>query len=123
MIEELPNTNKTLEDWRKIYLQRFKDFHDNFSDEIPEEMLNGLNPENHKYKVRGNWFASLRNSLDNAANWKMFPDDFNTEWRNFFKSYDTRMIEGGGKARTTKEDIDTANKLLVRAQEIISNSK
>ncbi len=117
MTEKLQS--KTPEDWKNIYLQRFKDFHDNFSDEIPEEMINGENPENHKYKVRGNWFAGVRNSLDFIASQNLFPEDFNEEWRSFFKAYGKRMTESNENIRTTKEEIDTVNNLLKKAQELL----
>jgi hypothetical protein len=113
---------KTPEDWKSIYLQRFKDYHDNYSDEIPNEIINGENPENHKYKVRGNWFAAVKNSLENAALMKMLPEDFNEECRIFFREYGKRMLEGNEIVRTTKEEIDIVNNLLLKAQQIISNS-
>lgn len=119
-MEEIPKI-KTVEDWKSIYLQRFKDLHDNFSNEIPEEMLNGLNPENHKYKVRGNWFASVKNNFSNAERMNMFPEDFNKEWHEFFAAYSKRMLGSTYKVRTTKEEIDVANNLLKRAQELLIN--
>lgn len=114
---------KTIEDWKRIYLQRFKDFHDNFSDEIPKEIVTGKNEENYKYKVRINWFAAIKNSFQSAALMNIFPEDFNEEYTKFFRTYDERMASDKGRpVRTTKEEIDTANNLLKKAQEIINNS-
>ncbi len=122
---------KTIEEWKELYLQRFKDFHDNFSDEIPEEILHGPNSknfssENYKFKVRGNWFVAVRNNFENAARMKIFPEEFNKEWRSFFKAYGEKMSKSGvweNVTRTTKEDIDTANNFLLKAQEIINLTK
>ncbi|QQR50152.1 hypothetical protein IPF86_03680 [Candidatus Nomurabacteria bacterium] len=121
MIEKL--LGKSHEDWKNHLLKMFKDFHDNFSDEIPEQIVHGDNPKNYKYKVRGNWLAGVRTALQNAALLKMFPEDFNTEWKSFYKAWDQKMKESNSTARTTKEEIDIVNNFLIKAQEIISNLK
>ena len=117
-----PN-KKTVEEWRNIYLQRFQDLHDNWSDEIPEEMIHSDNPVNNRYKVRGNWFATIKSNFENCKTFKIFPEEFNEEWKSFFKTYTLRMMSSKEEVRTTKEEIDAVNKLLIKAQEIISNSK
>lgn len=128
---EKPNLDKiggkSLEEWKETFLKHFKNFHDDYIDEIPDHIVHGNNPENHKYKVRGNWFAAVRNSLDNAAHLNMFPEEFNQEWKNFFIKWGDKKPEtdedeiGVKNILNTKEEIDTVNSFLLKAQEIISN--
>ena len=119
---------KTLEDWRIVYLQRFKDLHDNFSDEIPNEIVHGNNSENYKYKIRGNWFVTVRTCLQNAKLLNFFPKEFNDEWEDFFLTWSQKKPErkndelGTVDTINTKEEIERANDFLIRAQEIISNN-
>ena len=111
----------TIEESKKFYLQKFKELHDDFSDVIPDEMLSGTTRKNpNKYKVRGQWFATVRNHLDNASRLNLFPEEYNKKWRLFFEAYSNRVIEKQNMERTTKEEIDTANSLLIEAQKIIS---
>ncbi len=121
MNEGAPGQQKSKEEWKTQFLNTFKDLHDNFSDEIPVEMISGHKPENHKYKVRGNWFAAVRNNLQFASELQLLPEDFNEEWRTFFRNYANRMLTSREEQRATKEEVDTANDFLIKAQEIISN--
>ena len=120
MLEKEPK--KTLEQWKDLYLKKFKSYHDDYSDEIPKQMLHGDNSANYKYKVRGNWFFAVRSSLQNCEILKMFPEEFNQEWKDFFSNYSKRMIEAKGEGRTTGQDLETANRILLKAQEIIKGS-
>lgn len=116
-------TEKTPEEWRKIFLEDLRGYYDDYSDEIPEKIVNGQDEGVHKYKVRGNWFFAVRETLKSCELIKLFPEDFNTECHEFFKKYTERRIKEKGEHRTTKEELERANEILLKAQEILSNSK
>lgn len=123
MKESKENKVKTLEERKKEYIEYFKTLHDNYSNEIPEEMIDGLDPKNHEYKVRGNWFTAIYNKFQNCESFGLFSEEFNEEWKSFFSKYGERMWSDGGRpVRTTKEEIEKADSLLIKAQEIISKS-
>src|SRR6185436_2482793 len=114
---------KTEAEWKLHFITKLKELHDDYTDEIPQEIMHGGDnvDDFKKYKVRGNWFTAVKHNLENAALKKFFPEDFVKEFTSFFNAYQNRM-SSGKDVRTTKEEIDTANNILIKAQEIISNS-
>ena len=126
MDEKPPIRNK--EENEKLK-QRFLDYSEellnDYSNEIPVEMLSGLKEKDHKYKVRGNWFISIRNWFTNLEMEKIyFPDDFIEEYKTFFKNFQqSHKPINNVEQRTTKEEIDKADDLLRRAQEYVRNTK
>lgn len=89
----------------------------NFLNEIPDELINGSEKENHIYKVRVNWFNGVFNALERAYLMKLLSEDFRKEVHVFFEEF--KESHKKDSDRTTKEEIDKADDLLKRAKEII----
>ena len=69
------------------YLERLRNLRDNYSDEIPEEILSGLSKRK-KYKVRRQWFHAVVGSLWNALRTGQISDpEVQTEAKEFIKHH------------------------------------
>jgi len=111
------NPIKDLEKEKKDYVLKEADrLLNEYSEEIPENLINGMS-ENLFFKVRTNWFGGCFALLDYSDNF--FPSDFNEEWKEFFYTFKKRRENDNDQTRTTKEEIEKANNLLLRAIEYI----
>ena len=102
-----------------MFISHIKSLLNDYSNEMPEEMLNGAKIENHTYKVRTNWFQGVVGCIGEAARKKYLPVTFGEELNTFLEAFKARRIKNTNLIRTTKEEIDTADNLLLRAQEYL----
>ncbi len=82
-----------------------------YSDEIPEEVIHSNNPSN-KFKVRKNWFVELNAALWMAVDyWKFIKKEEATVEIQKFLTYITSE-EFGRKPLTEARDIEWANRVI-----------
>lgn len=118
MVVEGPNkTNKWWErgseEKKKILLERINRFLNDYSDEIPGEVVHSTS-ENINYKVRTGWFATVNVFLETCKEvGEYFPESFTKKVKDFLKSFQERQKES---IYTTPEEIQKANDLLRRAK-------
>jgi hypothetical protein len=85
--------------------------HEEFSDEIPKEILSGHSP-NRAYKVRGNWWAGVIADLDEMRHEEQIPLELSEEIDAFIAHYTSDEFHY--QPLTLKDDIDRANSLIGR---------
>jgi len=83
---------------------------DEWSDKIPEQMLNGSLPsEDKRYKCRKNWFYGVRNVIEHLIKVEAITEipDIVQEFSDYINSE-----EFAQKERTTPEDIQLGNQVI-----------
>ena len=93
------------------YLQKIKHMRYDYSDEIPEKILNGGMYPLPKYKVRINWFHGLIGWLNLGINYNFFDQrKYSQINRNFAFHIQTTTL--CGDRLITRGDINIGNKIL-----------
>jgi len=96
---------------RETILQIFKELRDEYSDEIPPNLVNSVT--NPKSKVRTGFFNNVANAIELALNFNLIKDPKAREAAEAYKNY---VYSGEFHTRqgrlTTQTDIDRANNLL-----------
>ena len=99
------------EDSFPVTLQKMRDL---YSDQIPQEILNGrMPPDKKKAKVRKNWFHGLTNELENAMNGidgEISDPAIRKEVTRFLRHYTSKKFHQ--QKLTTAEDITRANAII-----------
>jgi len=90
------------------YLARLKYLRDEFSDEIPNEILHSPMGQP-KYKVRKNWFQGVVADATNIVSSGYASEDSKRQLKEFHEYYEVSEMRS---RLTTREDIDKANSLL-----------
>ena len=120
---------KTPEQKKQYILSEINLLLNDFSNEIPKEVIHGPREEGQKqYKVRVGWFTGVFGILNFI--WNTFPECFPEEFKSEVTKFrsDFRINHPGYKVKndpptTTKEEIDKADDLLKRGKEFIEALK
>ena len=93
-------------------LSQLTHLRDDFSDEIPTEMVTSISPDNRKM-VRKAWFAGVIAALDNALTDNLIPNEYREEVKKFIESENERFEkESTTVKRTTEQDLNRAKSIL-----------
>ncbi len=91
-------------------LERLRWLRDEFSDEIPEEILSGVSPQKN-FKVRRNWWQGVVGTLANALErGKITNPEVQEEVKGFLEHYTSEKFHE--QPLTTAEDIKRANEII-----------
>lgn len=96
-------------------------FKNNFTSEIPKEILCGVSPDKN-YKVRKNWWNGLISTLGLDVLpllSSMQHSSLIKEINNFMKTYTSKPFRGDRGRLTTERDIDWADSLINRIIEVL----
>ena len=102
---------------KEYFLSNFDILINQYSDEITDNIIDG-SMEKKDFKFRTNWFNGVITLLDYVSN--LLPEEFNSKWINFLKSFKERR-EGLDDTRTTREEIEIATNLLFEAKKYIES--
>jgi len=106
---EKPDADLEKREFAKEALGQLEKLLNDWSDEIPEEILHGEG----KYKVRVNWWNSVTGWLNVLLRKELIADEALIERiRAFVGTYAGRDYWAKGHKNTSKEDIIIANSLL-----------
>jgi len=100
-------------------VKRLKSLRDDFSDDIPDEILHS-NDEDNKYKVRGSWFQGVIADTEGLLSYasKDAPElEEIKEIMNYFT--DSEEFRGKMSSRTERSDIDKGNRLIELALKVV----
>ena len=101
--------NESQEEFIRRHHECFKDLRDNYSEEIPEEIIHS-GSQNNKYKVRAGWFHNVSLRFDVLNKRKMVPEYLMQKRAELLRDYNTSVEKNNG--RTQREDIDKWNGLI-----------
>jgi hypothetical protein len=119
-MEEISKPNRENKEEKLIFLREINNLLDNFSEEIPVEMIDG-SQEQRNYKVRTNWFTGIIHILEYAITRGILGTEFLPEIEQFIKNFKSRRIEPS-EIKTTSEEIDTGNNLLKKVKDYIEKT-
>lgn len=88
-------------------LERLAWLRDEFSDEVPDEIIHGAG----KFKVRRAWWQCLAGNLDNGLREGVIPEELRADTRAFLRHTTTEFRQ---QTLTKPDDIQRANNLLDR---------
>jgi hypothetical protein len=89
-------------------LERFQWLKDQFSDEIPDKVLQGRG----NFKVRRNWWQGLVGDLERGLRNGVVPEELRPDVEQFLDHYTSEEFHN--QSLTTEADIQRANGLLSR---------
>lgn len=92
-------------------LERFQWLRDEFSDEIPDNVLHGRG----NFKVRRNWWQGIVGDLARGLDNGVVSEELKPEVEQFLTHYTSEEFHQ--QPLTTRADIDRANRLLNRILE------
>ena len=97
---------------KENFLSRLKELRDNWSNEIPKEVIHGRQ-ENIDFKVRKNWWQGLFSNLDILVEDGMVPEQLIDEIKRFMEKF-AGKTSGFSKRLTSAEDIAEADALITK---------
>ncbi len=105
-------------------LHRFTELRDDYSDEIPEQVLHSYTPRYEKppkYKVRGNWFQGVSGAVRRAIACNLISGSDIVDSYMAFDAYVHR--DGFANPKITMEDINRGNRLIAMIIEHLERKK
>ena len=103
---------------KKDLIKRIDNLLNDYSNEIPENLING-SFKIKNFKVRTNWFSGVLNTIEDSE--QLLPESFKLELYDFIKSFKEKRKDSD-EIRTNKEEIDIVDNFLKRAKEYIEKS-
>lgn len=111
ILENMESKNKTVP---SDTLTKLTHLRDDFSDEIPKELITSAT-SNNKYKVRVAWWTGLLAGLENAVSEGLVETDKKELVEHFVEKEYERLQKNAktdSRTRTTVDDLKRANKIL-----------
>lgn len=87
-------------------MEHLRQLHDDFSDEIPGQVLHGQG----RFKVRRNWWQGVIGDLDRLMSHGQIPEELKGEVDEFMTHYTSEEFHS--QPLTTQEDLGRVNTLL-----------
>lgn len=86
--------------------QRLIELRDEYSDEIPKEIVHSTSPNN-RFKCRASWWGILEFRVGVLRDRRIIPESLVQEYEQIIRDYKNRT-----RGITTEENISSANKLI-----------
>lgn len=106
---------------KKELIGKIDSFLNDFTNDIPEELVKLDDPNYYKYKVRVNWFQGVSYILESATNKQLISEGLKNEVAVFFDNFKERHAVKD--VRTTKEEIEKAENLLKKVKDELCEGK
>ncbi len=110
---------RSKKEYLEHYLNRLKLSLEDFSDEIPKEVIHSFT-ENNKYKVRAAWWSSVSLNIYGLHEKGLLSDELSDEYKQVCEFHQKNLDEAG---LTKKEDIDAINTFLKKVIQTLENQE